>query len=406
MKELNYDQICEMLIGSTFLAGGDGGSLDVGLRLFDNLKEETLKLYEMSDLADTPETAGDYAAIIATLGAPSAIDEENFAIILSNTIQQMRKRCTACTTYKKITHVFPFEYGGVNTAIPVYLAMTNEEFRLADADGSGRAVPALDTTLVSLNGAPITPFVLTNASNDSMCIDLSNDTDATQCEAVVNSLNTSPLFTNTTGAAGWPIKSSELTQYANPNSLSYAQELGACIKKYIKSKGTQTNRSVFNYLNAHMENFKGRVLASNCNGCTTTLAKAGMRKMHDGKEFGVIQIYTKCPDDNIQWELRFINESLILYQNSKSALDAPVITAPDIITIFDETDNVPLTNDYILAHIDELRNHRVSLGVMPAPAKWWEDRDTKQMTAIWRKYFDLLDYHGICLRYDNVESRL
>ena len=70
MKEFNYDQICEILIGSTFLAGGDGGSLKAGLRLFDNLKEETLKLYEMDDLVDTPETAGEYAAILAVMGSP------------------------------------------------------------------------------------------------------------------------------------------------------------------------------------------------------------------------------------------------------------------------------------------------------------------------------------------------
>lgn len=406
MKEFNYDQICEILIGSTFLAGGDGGSLKAGLRLFDNLKEETLKLYEMDDLVDTPETAGEYAAILAVMGSPSEIEEHDFASILSNTILQMRKRCTACTTYKKITHVLPFEYGGVNTAIPIYLALTNDEFKLADADGSGRAVPSLDTTLVSLNGAPITPFVLANANNDSMCIDLANDTDAARCEEVSRSLSTSPLFPSVNGAAGWPIKSSELKTFANPNSLTYAQQLGACIKQYIKTKGDKTNTSVFDYLNAHMEDFKGRALGDNTKGCKTTLAKAGKRKLQNGKEFGVIQIYTKCPDDNIQWEIRFINESTVIYQNSKSALDAPVITAPDVITIFDETDNVPLTNDYILKHIDELKDHKVSLGVMPAPAKWWEGRDTKAMTKIWRKYYDEVDYHGFCLRYDNVEGRL
>ena len=67
---------------------------------------------------------------------------------------------------------------------------------------------------------------------------------------------------------------------------------------------------------------------------------------------------------------------------------------------------MPLTNDYILKHIDELKDHKVSLGVMPAPSKWWEGRDTKAMTEIWRKYYDEVDYHGFCLRYDNVEGRL
>lgn len=406
MKEFNYEQICEILIGSTFLAGGDGGSLEAGLKLFDTLKEETLKLYEISDLVDTPETAADYAAILAVMGSPSEIEKHDFASILSNTILQMRKRCTACTTYKKITHVLPLEYGGVNTAIPIYLALTNKEFKLADADGSGRAIPSLDTTLASLNGAPITPFVLANANNDSMCIDLDNDTDAARCEEVVLSLRTSPLFPSVNGVAGWPIKSSELKHFANPNSLTYAQQLGACIKQYIKAKGDKANTSVFDYLNAHMESFKGCVLGSNTHGCTTTLAKAGMRKLHNGKEYGVIQIYTKCPDDNIQWEIRFKNESIVLFQNSKSALDAPVITAPDIITVFDETSNVPLTNDYILKHIDELKGHKVSIGVLPAPSKWWENRDTKEMTAIWRKYYDELEYRGLCLRYDNIEGRL
>ncbi|SET30165.1 S-methyl thiohydantoin desulfurase domain-containing protein [[Clostridium] polysaccharolyticum] len=407
MKEFNYDQICEMLIGSTFLAGGAGGSLEAGLKLFENLKEETLKLYEIGDLEDTPETSAEYASILAVMGSPSELEEHDFASILSNTILQMRKRCTACSTYKKITHVIPFAYGGVSTAIPAYLALTNDEFKLADADGSGRAVPSLDTALVSLNGAPITPFVMANETNDSMCIDLANDTDAAQCQIVSHSLRTtSPLFTSVNGAAGWPIKSSELKTYANPNSLTYAQKLGACISQYIKAKGEKTNTSVFDYLNAHMEDFKGCALGDNTKGSFTTLAKAGKRKLQNGKEFGVIQIYTKCPDDNIQWEIRFINESMVIFQNSKSALDAPVITAPSVITIFDETDNIPLTNDYILAHIEELKDHKVTLGVMPAPAKWWENREVKDMTEIWRKSYDEIDYRGFCLRYDNIEGRL
>lgn len=405
MKEFNYNEVCQMLIGSAFLAGGGGGSLKAGIQLFENLKEETLKLYEAEDLKEN-KNDDEYGAVLAIMGAPSKTGEHDLASLLTNTIHYMRKRCTACTPYKKVTHVLPVEYGGINTAVPVYLAMTDPEFKLADADGAGRAVPGLETTLVSLNGAPIIPFVLTNEQNDCLCLDLTDNEDAARCERVCKNLRTTSLFNSVSGVAGWPMKTSSITEYANPSSLSYAQTLGSCIMQYAKETIDKKDSCVFDYLNQHMNGFQSRILGSNTGEWTTTLSKAGKRQLNSGFDLGFIQVKSKTEGKTIRWEIHFINESIIIYENSDKALDAPLMTAPDIICLFDETDKVPLTNDYIVKHIDEIKDHKVSLGVLPAPAKWWENRDTKQMTEIWRKYYEALDYHGICLSYESIESRL
>lgn len=406
MKTYNYNQICEMLVGSTFLSGGGGGSLKAGIRLFDHLKDETLTLYELEDLLDTEETASEYAAILAAMGTPSKIDEQDLAAVLTNSIHHMRKRCTACTPYKEIKHIIPVECGGVNTAIPVYVAMVDKEFKLADADGSGRSVPSLDATLVSLNKAPITPFVMANEKNDSMCVDLSNDTDATECEDVCRDLFHSKLFNSVAGVSGWPIKSSNLGKFANPSSLSYAQKVGSYITKYTEEKKNNSNSCIFDYLNENLDQFESKTLASNNAEWTTTLSKAGTRLLNNGTEMGFIEIKSKSEEQIVRWEIHFMNESLVLYQSSKTSLGAPVMTAPDIICVYDETDNIPLTNAYILKHFSELENHKISLGVLPAPAKWWEGRDVKAMTAIWKKYYTAVEYPGICLQYRNIDMRL
>jgi len=406
MIKYNYNQICEMLVGSAFLSGGGGGSLKAGIRLFDHLKEETLTLYELEDLVDTKETESEYTAILAAMGTPSKIDEHDLSSVLSNAIHQMRKRCTACTPYKEITHIMPVEYGGVNTAIPIYLALTDKDFKLADADGSGRSVPSLDTTLVSLNGASITPFVMANEKNDSICVDLSEDVNATQCEEVCHDLFHANLYGSVAGVSGWPIKSSELAQYANPSSLSYAQLLGSYITKYKESKKDNPEQSVFSYLTEHMEGFEAKELASNSNGFVTTLSKAGTRLLNNGQEMGFIEIKTKSEEQTIRWEIHFINESLVLYQSSKFSMGAPIMTAPDVICLYDETDDIPLNNAYILKHYNEIENHKISLGVIPAPAKWWEGRDRKSMTDIFKKFFTSIEYTGLCLPFENIDKRL
>lgn len=405
MKEFNYNEICQMLIGSVFLSGGAGGSLEDGIQLFDHLKDAKLKLYEEKDLKENTSEE-EYGAILSIMGIPSPNEEHDLTTLLTNTIHYMRKRCTACTPYKKITHVLPIGYGGINTAVPVYLAMTDPEFKLADADGAGRSVPGLETTLVSLNGAPIIPFALTNEQNDSLCLDLTDNTDAARCERVCKHLCATPLFDSLSGVAGWPMKASSITQYANPSSLSYAQALGSCIMQYSKETAGKDDSCVFDYLNDHMDGFQSRILSSNTGEWTTTLSRAGRRQLKNGTSLGYIQVKSKTEKKTIRWEIHFINESIIIYENSDKALDAPLMTAPDIICLFDETDKVPLTNDYIVKHIETIKDHKVSLGVLPAPAKWWENRDTKQMTEIWKKYYEALDYHGICLRYENIESRM
>lgn len=406
MKEYNYKEICEMLVGSAFLAGGGGGSLKAGIKLFDNLRDETLKMYELEDLVDTPETKAEYTAILSALGNPSKIDDSNFAAMLRSAIQQMRKRCTACTPYKEITHIIPRGLGGMKTAIPAYISMLDKEFSLADADGSGRSVPALETTLVSLNEASITPFVMSNENSDCMCIDLSDDKDAVKCEEVSQSLTQTPLYGKVSGVAAYPIKSSDLATIANPHSLSYAQLLGSKISAYAEQKGDKEQSCVFDYLNENVENFSSVVLGKNDDDWTTILSKAGKRQLSNGSTFGFIEIASKGVGQINRWEIHFLDESIIVYQNGSTTLNAPVLTAPDIICIFDETENIPLSNKYILENIDSLRNHKVSLGVFSAPQSWWDKYDTKQMTAIWRKFYDELDYHGNCLPFSNVKNRL
>ncbi len=97
---------------------------------------------------------------------PSAVANIDLKTMLSNAFNATK----SSSPDKNIKCCIPVEYGGFNSFAPIYLALNDKDVILVDAEGSGRAVPGLDTTLLSVNNCAIDPFVLTNEKTDSVVI--------------------------------------------------------------------------------------------------------------------------------------------------------------------------------------------------------------------------------------------
>ncbi len=381
MKTLRYNDIYEILLGATFMASGGGGPIDISLEMLDNINNVEVDIYTIDEMESNK-----YVTTIAAMGKPTEARNKDFNKILTNTYEYIKQQVLP----KDITigYCMAGEYGGFNTFAPIYLAIVNKDIKLIDADSSSRAVPGLDTTLTSLNGGSIIPFVMANENNDCICIDLNDKQNASGCEKVCRQICSSELFNSVSGVSGWIMNKEEVNKYAIPNSLNIAKVVGGYVNKY---KSISYDGSVFDLLNNNYI-IKAKTLAHNRDGNRSIISNVIIERK-DGFDLGKIFIEF----NEIKWEIHFINESLVLYKNNE-----PYMTAPDIVCIFDDEKCMPLTNDYIVLNKENIIGTKVSLGIMPVHKLWWNNRTTEQMTNIWKYYFEAVEYNGNCIKYEET----
>lgn len=77
-----------------------------------------------------------------------------------------------------------------------------------------------------------------------------------------------------------------------------------------------------------------------------------------------------------------------------------LMTAPDIITLYNAQNGDPITNEDLFLHREagDLDTLQVALGVIRVNQKWW--RQPENTEAAWRPYFDVLGYGDEVVRFD------
>ena len=163
MRELNREDLMNILLGCAILGTGGGGSLEEGIRCID----EALTAGKHFRLVNIDEL--DPEAVIGTpyaCGAISPLTEEEKK-------KYARLRETEESMYllnmkqlerflgRKVSAVVSTELGGGNTATAFYVgAMT--DIPIVDADPAGRSVPALQHSTYYLKGVPMCPMAVMN----------------------------------------------------------------------------------------------------------------------------------------------------------------------------------------------------------------------------------------------------
>lgn len=401
MTVLNHEDIKNILIGATFMASGGGGPLDLALSMLEQCKEESVTLYDSSILKE-----GEQVVVVAAMGQPEAIKEQDFGSILNHTYSYIKEQ--AKKSDKNIVGCVPVEYGGFNTFAPIYLALQHPEIRLLDADGAGRAVPGLDTTFLALKQCSLTPMTMADEAGDNIFMDTAGNIDTSFMENVCRSICTEPLFGSISGLAGWIMDRETLQQAALEGDLKKALRIGLCLRTYQELPIKDTD--VFSYMQKTLgkeseiagteESSFVKCIGSNQNGCTCRLVDAKKPTKEEGTPGFDVSTFTleitrgaRQPE---KWLLRYINETLEIEKDG-----VPFMTAPDIICMVDDKTGMPLSNDYISKNWSEFQYREVSFGIMKVNEKWLDF--TASMNEVWRKYFDKIQYYGDCIYYPGRE---
>lgn len=106
-----------------------------------------------------------------------------------------------------------------------------------------------------------------------------------------------------------------------------------------------------------------------------------------------------------RYKILFQNENLLLYQLEESGEERLLMTAPDIITLYNAQNGDPITNEDLFLHREagDLDTLQVALGVIRVDQKWW--REPENTEAAWRPYFDVLGYGDEVVRFSQLGVR-
>ncbi len=311
--------------GAAFLGTGGGGDPYIGRLCCAHAIEAhgAPELIPLSALADDANVFS-----VAGMGAPTVLVEKMFSLeeahlAVSKLESFMGRRADA---------IIAAESGGINATLPVaYAAMRG--LPIVDADGMGRAFPAIHMVSFNVYGVSCTPMVIANEHGESAIIETSSARAAEELgRPLVVQMGASAML------SCYPMTGAEAKRTAVSATLSAAYGIGRAIAQGRKA-GTPVDtllaylRTTDYYHHAyglfdgkivdvHRETTRGWVLGS----CVLEAldARAGTQATGSGARF----------------EIRFQNENLCAWRDGRV-----VAIVPDLIVVVDRETAEPITTE-------------------------------------------------------------
>lgn len=345
MRELNKQDLIDLLYGCAVLGTGGGGPLPEGLEKLDKAMTDgkTLKLIDLDEIPDEEYVATPYGC-----GAPSAsgnnpefddldrVDEQPSVLALEAVEAYMGKPIYA---------IGSTELGGENTAEALYAAL-RLDLPLIDGDPAGRSVPELQHTTYYVKNVPICPMGVATQFGEKIVIEnVANDFRA---ESIVRAI--AVASDNMVGVADHINTGKVIKQSLIPGAITYALNIGKTLR---------------------MANEEGKCAAEAIVGANDgkILFKGEVTdfpwETRDGFNFGEIHLKGTNSFEGEKYKIWLKNENIMAYRNGK--ID---VMAPDLICMLDEKNN-PLTSP------DFGIGQKMTVFALPSPDIWKTEEGLK-----------------------------
>lgn len=364
-RKLNEEQIIDVIWGSTLLGGGGGGSLQSGIDLLEKYKSiypnkpVFLTLYDSKDM----DQHG-YAAVTAGMGAPTAVKKVDFSAYAVNAFNALKELAHNLSPAREIKYSLAIELGGFNTFVPMMISLLND-IPFIDADGAGRAVPALNTLLLHINGCDTSPLAMADGNDNCLTITLDDPKNAQLAEDIGRHI--CMAFDMLSGLSGWMVTKEDIQERLVEGSITLSEKIGHVLRKHAKN-----NPDVFKIL------AEQRIV--DCKLLGTGRVIKNETVMESGFDYGKVIV-----EADEEFVIYFQNENLLV---SKSG--SPMMTVPDIICTYDVKTGLPLTNADIEAGME------ISIGAIKVDGKWWKNPD---MFDVWKPFLKRVGYAGDNISY-------
>lgn len=272
-------------------------------------------------------TKGSYASVVAGMGSPQKMIGVDFTPYAVNAFDALRDMAAKTDDPKNIKYALAVEMGCFNTFVPMLISLLNN-LPVIDADGSGRAVPALNTLLFHINGLDTPPLAMADGENNQIRIKLKGSKNAELAENIGRIISTQ--FNGKAGLAGWIVNSEEIRGNIATGTIMQAMEIGEAIRDCIESDKLD---QVFAALNRG-----GLVQLKEITYGTVT---EFTNETTGGFDYG--HFVVSSSSGSAKWRVDYQNENLLL-SRADGGKFVPVMTVTDIISVYDSDIGNPLTN--------------------------------------------------------------
>lgn len=353
MKELNQQDLTDLVEGAAIFSSGGGGDPQVGFNIVERLVEKhcPVRLIEPAEVPDD-EIVVNFACVGATANVAYRSDA---ALKTLKTLEEFLGR--------EAYAVIPVELGGFNTLAAADVA-ARRGIPVVDADGAGRAVPEVHLKVYTLDNIDLAPMAVADLDAQNVVL-VKQTSDSKSGEQIARTLATT--WNQMAYTARRVVTGSQVKTLSVLNTLSTSIRIGMLLRKAINPlKAILRETGGFQLF----EGVVNSVERETREGFTwTTLKMAGA----DYSKGSTLTLIAK-------------NEFLVAYKDEKLAA-----IAPDIITpVSSETDRS------LPAERVKKGNRLVVLGI-PAPRKW---RSRKGL-ELWRQ---VMHQSGIKERYVPIEK--
>lgn len=385
------DNMISMIWGGTLLGGGGGGPLSAGVALIDAFKRDHPEAeIAVTMIPHTEMAPGEYAAATAGMGAPAAIVGVDFSKFANNAFNLLKE--VAARYNQNLKYNIAVELGGFSSAFPLLLSMIskienpeNEAYTI-DADGAGRAVPALETLLLHVNGCPTAPIALANGDNDKIVVELADPHNAPLAEKIGRDI--CGEFGNMVGISGWLVDGKDIEEKIVTGSMTLTEKIGD-----IMRKSTCADDAIFEELAANglLEN---KVV---CKG--TVLCNKG--ETRNGFDFGAVDVLDDAT--GVTYRINYQNENLLLQKKLDDGNYEDMMTVPDITCMYciDPAGHTNVTARMPLSNADTKEGMKVAVAVAKVDPKWFKTETT--WWDVWSECMKHIGYEGGHIGYDNVK---
>jgi len=315
MKELNYQELEDIIYGCTILGTGGGGDLNEGISAVKDAltKDKKFKLLDFDEINNDSYYINPY---FCGSISPENEEEKELNPELIYAIKGLEKYMNV-----NFDGVVSIEYGGGNTGQCMATAAMLDKY-IVDADAAGRAVPELQFSTYYVTENPIYPFsVATKYEDIAVFTKVASDERA---EALSRMM--AVATDNMVGMADHPITGNNLKNAVIPNALSYAQKIGQARREAVENKRDP--------IEAILKEGKGKLIAKGIVNSKNTYWE-----IKDGFTTGEIGITGIDTNQGDEYRIWYRNENMIIWENNEVKL-----TCPDLICVVNLKDGYPITN--------------------------------------------------------------
>lgn len=345
--------------GATFLGAGGGGSAEQGYYLLNEI-EKKLGKAEIQLVAPEEMSNHELAVMVASIGAPRVMKQKGFGPEALYGFECISSLCSLGG--RSVNYLMAGELGGFNTLVPIYVSALNA-VPLVDADGNGRAVPELSTTLYSVSDISLNPLVVANSSGDTAVVYLKDPLSYKTAEATARSLTVA--WGTAASFATWVVDKQQILTNLASGTISRSEKIGQIFRQNANKNVSNLSEDLKDV--GAVELFVGRI------GTLETKTKEGF-------DFGTTVVCGEEKYDGATMTIDFKNENII------ARVDGCIVAmVPDLISLVDIETMKPITN------ADTTEGQRIAVYGTSAHENWMK---TPRGFLCWKHILYALGYTG------------